>query len=64
VNAGSGRGSSTGLCHFGAESRKFLQSTGIDQHNALATQTVEKALGVKHHAANTREFAVEILNFE
>jgi len=26
-------------------------------------ETVEKALGVKHHAANARELAVEILNF-
>jgi len=33
------------------------------QHDALATQTVEKALGVKHHAANARQFAVEIFNF-
>ena len=33
------------------------------QHDTLATQTVEKTLGVKHHATNAREFAVEILNF-
>ena len=33
------------------------------EHDALATQTVEKALRVKHHAANAREFTVEILNF-
>ena len=33
------------------------------QHDALATQTVEKAFGVKHHAANAGEFAVEIFHF-
>jgi hypothetical protein len=33
------------------------------QHDALTAQTVEKALWVKHHAANPREFTVEILNF-
>jgi hypothetical protein len=33
------------------------------QHDALASQTVEKALWIKHHAANPREFTVEILNF-
>jgi len=33
------------------------------QHDALADQTVEKALWIKHHAANPREFTVEIFNF-
>ena len=33
------------------------------EHDALATQTVEKALRVEHHAANPGEFTVEIFNF-
>ena len=33
------------------------------EDDALATQTVEKALWIKHHAANPREFTVEIFNF-
>lgn len=33
------------------------------QYDALANQTVEKALWIKHHAANPREFTVEIFNF-
>ena len=33
------------------------------EHDALADQTVEKALWIKHHAANPREFTVEIFNF-
>src|SRR5580692_10065651 len=33
------------------------------EHDALADQTLEKALWIKHYPANPREFTVEIFNF-
>src|SRR6266566_6259969 len=49
-------------CNF-EQFRRVLQPVDFIEHDALATQTVEKALRVKHHVANAREFTVEILNF-
>ena len=33
------------------------------EHDALTAQTVEKALWIRHHAANPGEFTVEVFNF-
>src|ERR1700719_3580034 len=49
-------------CNF-EQFGRVLQPMDFIQHDALATQTVEKALWIKHHAANPREFTVEIFNF-
>src|SRR5580704_4450413 len=49
-------------CNF-EQFGRVLQPMDFIQHDALADQTVEKALGIKHHAANPREFTVEIFNF-
>jgi hypothetical protein len=32
------------------------------QHNSLATETIEKALGVEHHTANAGELTVKVLD--
>src|SRR3984893_15354914 len=50
----------------GCNSEQFgrvLQPVDFIEHDALAAQTVEKAFWIKHHAANPREFTVEIFNF-
>src|SRR5438132_9997335 len=49
-------------CNF-EQFGRVLQPMDFIQHDALADQTVEKALWIKHHAANPREFTVEIFNF-
>jgi len=41
---------------------RVLQPVDFIQHHTLASQTVEKTPGVKHHAANAREFTVKIFN--